>query len=402
MLAADGVDVSKNGDHYRAKLRPDERTASCHVWPPGAGRFGERGWTYHDYGPGKGGDALGYLLDVNGLEFADAVAFLAEKTGFWPAGWDRMGKSASESTRTRRKAPARHPDTPTRAKPVAAPLLTQNAQARAVQTFLEELSELFPETADKGAEYLKGRGCLPQGGPPVAYLLPRSIGPALLDALKNHPERAALERAGLLKPAGDGKPDRLPWWGDVVLLVCHAADVPAGYLKPVYLVGRRLDWKPGDQAGKYINQPTRAGAVRYPFGPPAMHLPRRWFPLDSAKAGAVLLVEGILDALGANVLGWPAVALLTRPQAHNPTDRHGAAATMLADHLPALRDAQQLLVIPDADAGEKGATGEALAAKLVGWLRAGGCRAAVATLAELCPDAPAHCKDLADVAKAQS
>jgi len=56
--------------------------------------------------------------------------------------------------------------------------------------------------------------------------------------------------------------------------------------------------------------------------------------------------------------------------------------------------------VPDADPGEKGDEGQALAAKLVGWLRAAGCRATLSTLADLCPDAPPDCKDLADVAAA--
>ena len=41
---------------------------------------------------------------------------------------------------------------------------------------------------------------------------------------------------------------------------------------------------------------------------------------------------------------------------------------------------------------------QALAARLVGWLRAAGCRATLSTLPELYPDAPADCKDLADIA----
>ena len=55
--------------------------------------------------------------------------------------------------------------------------------------------------------------------------------------------------------------------------------------------------------------------------------------------------------------------------------------------------------MPDADPGPKGAEGEALAARLVGWLRFAGVRADLATLADLCPDAPTACKDLADIAK---
>jgi hypothetical protein len=102
------------------------------------------------------------------------------------------------------------------------------------------------------------------------------------------------------------------------------------------------------------------------------------------------------------VLGWPAVALLTRLQTHDYADRHGAAAVALEPHLPALRDVRRVRVVPDADAGAKGAEGEALAARLVGWLRYAGVQADVARLADLVPDAPEECKDLADIAQARA
>ena len=123
-----------------------------------------------------------------------------------------------------------------------------------------------------------------------------------------------------------------------------------------------------------------------------------WKPAKD-KAGDLLLVEGTLDALGAACLGWAAVALLTRPQAGGPQDRGSGAAIMLEAHLPALRALRLVRVVPDADPGEKGAEGERLAAKLVAWLRAAGCRAEVSTLADLLPDLPPTCKDLADAAK---
>ena len=107
--------------------------------------------------------------------------------------------------------------------------------------------------------------------------------------------------------------------------------------------------------------------------------------------------------MAAGVLGWAAaVALLTRPQAHGYQDRHGAIVKMLDPHLQALRAARLVRVVPDNDAGAKGAEGQALAARLVGWLRAAGCRATLSTLPELYPDAPADCKDLADIASTKA
>ena len=221
---------------------------------------------------------------------------------------------------------------------------------------------------------------------------------ALAERLAAGPDAEHLLEAGLLKPAEDGKPMRLPWWGDVVLFACRDAEA-----WPVYLVGRRMDWQAGDRWGKYINQPTAAGAVRWPFNLPAMYAAARrlpnwpWTPAKD-RAGDLLLVEGPTDALGAAVLGWAAVALLTRPQAAGPEDRRSGACKMLEAHLPALRSLRLVRVVPDADPGPKGAEGEALAAKLVAWLRAAGCRAEVSTLPDLLPDLLPECKDLADAA----
>ena len=387
LLVADGVDVRPEGNHYKARLRPEERTPSCHVYPPGVGRHGAKGWTWHDYGPGEGGDALGYLLDVRGLPFADAVRDLAERTGFWPEGWQPGGNVAPVLRRIAPKPTPRYPDTP-RIEP-----LSKDAQAWAAARFLAALETIHTTARVEGADYLASRGCLPPGDlVPLAWKLPGELAPVLAHKLAEGNHAGDLERAGLLR-LDAGKPPRLPWWSDATLL---ASTTEKG--APLYLTARRLDWQPGDRVGKYLNQPTAGGAMRYPFGLPSLYPGNgRWADLDPEKP--LLLVEGIMDALGAMVLGWPALALLSRPQAGGIDDRHGAAAKMLGDHLPALRECRRVLVLPDADAGEKGTTGEALAAKLVGWLRAAGCRADVAALRELCPEAPEGCKDLADVAE---
>jgi hypothetical protein len=219
----------------------------------------------------------------------------------------------------------------------------------------------------------------------------------LAATLAEGPQADLLSRAGLLKLEAV-KPPRLAWWDRVALLGCRDA---AGSL--AYLVGRRLDWTDGDRWPKYLNQGAAGGAVRWPFGLPALYRAAGRLPGEAnIKAGDVLLVEGPLDALGAAVLGWPAVALLTRLQTHDYADRHGAAAVALEPHLPALRDVRRVRVVPDADPGDKGAEGEALAARLAGWLRYAGGQADVARLADLVPDAPEGCKDLADIAKARA
>jgi len=401
LLAGDGVDVRKNGAAWLCRLR-DEGNPSCHVYPPGVGRYGAKGWTWHDYGTGKGGDALAYLVDVRGLDFLDAARLLAEKGGWMPDCLRDAGETAPRCPPRPASKGGLCPDTPPPPRPVEPPAMPPDAQWMAAAVFLSALADLDPDAAPEGEAYLRGRGCLPHGWPEgVAYRLRADLCGKLAAHLAAMPEAPDLLRAGLLKPAEAGKPPRLAWWGDCVLLVCHDAEA-----WPVYLLARRLDWRDGNRPGKYLNQPCGGGAVRWPFNLPALYhaagrLPAWPVKLPPEHAGDVLLVEGPLDALGAAALGWPAVALLCRPQAHDYRDRHGAAARMLEAHLPALRDVARVAVVPDADPGRKGAEGEALAARLVGWLRAAGVRRVdVATLPDLCPDAPEGCKDLADVAEA--
>ena len=399
LLAGDGVEVRRNGAAYLCKLRPDERTASCHVYPPGVGKLGADGWTLKDYGDGWGGDALAYLVDKRGLAFVDAVAELCRMAGWTPPTWQNEGlrcPTRTERALTHTKTPPAPPRPPT------VPTMPPEAQLDAALAFVSALGDLVPDADRQGDAYLAGRGCLPDGWPGGAWMLPADACKPLALQLATGPDADLLTRAGLLKPADGDKPLRLAWWDRVCLLGCYD---PAGCL--AYFIGRRLDWTEGDRWGKYINQGTAGGAVRWPFNLCALYHAAgrlRCWPVepDPDKAGDVLLVEGPLDALGAACLGWPAVGLLARLQAHDYADRDGAAARMLEAHLPALRDVRRVRVVPDADPGPKGAEGEALAARLVGWLTYAGVRADVARLVDLVPDAPEGCKDLADVAKARN
>jgi len=397
MLAGDGVEVRRNGAAFVCKLRADERTASCYLYPPGVGRKGADGWTLKDYGDGWGGDALAYLVDKRGLSFVDAVAELCRLAGWTPADWE---KHAPGCPRTRQSKGGPTVDTPPPRAPTV-PTMAHEAQLDAALAFVIALDALCPDATAQGQAYLDRRGCLPDGASVAAWMLPCDTCAPLAAKLAASPEADLLTLAGILKPAA-GKPPRLAWWDKTCLLGCHDQD---GNL--AYFIGRRVDWTDGDRWGKYVNQGTAGGAVRWPFNLPALYQAAGrldglgWKPAPD-KAGDVLLVEGALDALGAACLGWPAVALLNRPQAHNYKDRDGAAARMLEAHLPALRDVRRVRVVPDADPGPKGAEGEALAARLVGWLRFAGVRADVARLVDLVPDAPEGCKDLADVAKARN
>ena len=377
LMAGDGIDARRTGQTYIASLRREDKTPSCHIYPPGVGRRGGDGWTFYDYGTGAGGDVLGYLVDVRGLDFAAAVDELRNMAGK-PAPLAYKAAKGREGVKV----------TPPRPAPYSPP----EWQLDAAAAFLLELVDVYPEAVAGGDAYLVGRGVMPDGMPPLAYSMPEKVMPELRRRLAEGPDTEHLLAAGLLKE--DGRLQWDTWAGDVVLLVHHDQDgIPAA------LIARRTDYKAGDTCGKYLQQTFSKGAARVPFNLLALYRPPglQWKPAP-ARAGELLLVEGPLDALGAACLGWPALALSMRPRARGYTDHEGAAPRMLEPHLAALRDLDKVLVVPDADKGDKGAEGEALAAALVGWLRAAGCRADVATVPELCPTAPAECKDLADVA----
>lgn len=405
LLAQDGVAVKKSGDHYVASLRPADKTPSCHIYPPGTGGRRLPGWTFKDFGADMAGDALGYLVDVRGMDFADAIRFLADSTGYWPPELDELKKQAPGCPRNDSKAPT-HTGTPPKAAaipraekpPLEATALAPEAQALACRIYLDNLLAVHPEAQAEGDAYLARRGTLPAGLPPCAYEQPAAKSAALLERIRKGDAVELLVEAGLLKPPEDGKGLRLQWghWAGDVVLLAHL-DPEA---RPVAFIARRLDFRPGDEYGKYLQQTYKRGAVRWPFGLPTIYLPPcvSWKPARD-KADQALLVEGTLDALGAAVLGWPALAFSKRPEARNWKTWTGSCARMLDPHLPELRR-RRIRVVPDNDPGEKGDTGQQLAARLVGALRAVGCtRAEVSTMKDLLPDLPPECKDLGDAAK---
>ena len=262
VLAGDGVEVKRNGAAYVCKLRP-EANPSCHVYPPGVGRRGADGWTFHDFGTQAGGDALAYLVDVRGLAFVDAVAELCNLTGWTPPGWEGAAQDAPRNA-GRGKGRANMPPAPPAAPTV--PTMAHEAHLDAAAAFVRTLLDAVPDAAAQGEAYLAGRGCLPDPWPGGAWLLPAEACKPLAADLAAGADADLLTRAGLLKPAQDGKPPRLAWWDAACLLGCYDA---AGSL--AYLVGRRLDWKAGDRWGKYINQPCAGVAVRLPFNLPALY-----------------------------------------------------------------------------------------------------------------------------------
>lgn len=396
LLRGFGIDVPNRRPMVCA-IRP-ENTPSCHLYAPGEGLLGHRGWTWKDYGTDEGGDALGYLVDHRGMAFIDAVKLLSSQTGFVPACLE--GADIKVSRPKAQAVPV----------PVAAPTPTMDVhrQAEAVDIYTHELLKIYPSAEIEGAKYLQLRGVDLPAYKHLAYHQPRLFTPSqpelieteLLAAITDKHADLMIE-AGLVKPAEDGKPMRLQWgaWaGDIVLIVHYDEEA-----RPLSMLARRVDHKEGDDLGKYLQQTYRRGAKRIPFGLLSLYRPS-WFEWKPAPEHAreLLIVEGALDALGAACLGWPALALNMRPQARGFTDQSSAAIKMLDEHMPALRDCSRIGVMPDKDADkDKADTGIALAGKLAANLRAAGCRAEVVQLNELGIEVPAGCKDLADLAKSR-
>lgn len=376
LMAEDGLELRPTSGHFVGRLRPDERTPSLHVYPPDVGRLGHRGWTFKDYGGDAQGDALGYLTDRRGLPFVDAVRLLAATADWWPEGW-APANGATPPSKPRPPAPP----------PTTAPRELLGAQSDAVAQLLAELERAEPDALDAGRRWLAEVRRLPADvadavGPVLLCRNPRALAARLLDD-GDDGRACPLTRAGLLAAEG-----RLPWWDAVALFVCMSRDGS----RPYYLQGRRLGWTRNDDAPKYLGQRTAPPAFgRVPYGLPMLR--------EAANRGAeVLLVEGPVDALGARALGRYAVALLGRPQAAGPDDRHGAAVQALDRVRDDLERCRRVLVVPDHDARpEAREEGLTYAARLVGWLRQQGVAADVATLPAL---GYQGCKDFGDAAAA--
>ena len=396
LMTEDGLEVRQAGGHWLVKLRREENTASCRVWAPGTGREGHKGWTYYDFGSSAGGDTIAYLTDPlgRGMAYIDAIRFLAKRGGWTPPG---LGTANDDTATAPRTAPP-----PRQAETTSAPVMPSDEQADAVSLFLSALCSVDAEAWQGGAKYLRGRGCLPAGWPrgDVVLLRDEAMAP-LAERLRGMGKDVTnlLERAGIIRDA-TGQPI---WRDAAALFVCRREDTA-----PVYLLGRRIHWQPGDSLPKYFNQKTAGGAVRWPFNLPALYAtagqarPQEviGMPAWPRLKDTALLVEGAADALGAAVLGWPALAMLSRPQARGHRDDSSACMRMLKPHMEALALFRRVLVVPDDDGGGKGDDGLTHAAQLAAALTAQNIEARTATVRELVPHAPHEVKDLADAARA--
>jgi hypothetical protein len=182
---------------------------------------------------------------------------------------------------------------------------------------------------------------------------------------------------------------KLIWRDDTVILPCIAR---AGN-GPVFAIGRRMAWEPGDNFPKYLMGSCTRGAYRAPYGLPSLRA--------AADAGDPLyILEGATDALAAETLGHRAIAMLGRPCAINDTDERSTGVQQLTYVLDDLRRCREVIVVSDKDLSPKSTeTGVRLAARLASWLRARGVNGVNRTMDDL---SYGEYKDLALVTEARA
>lgn len=384
LVEQDSGRPTRPANGHRVGFAPwhDEKTPSLHIYPPGVGKFGGQGWTWHHYGTGQHGDAVAYLVESRGLSFLDAIREAERLTGL-----DVTGRPpALGAPGTARLVP---PSLNGTFVPISRPAMPMEEQTDAAHEFARLLLAVVGDGSFAQAEaYLAGRGVPPaallEACKGEAWYMPGDAAPEIVRAAQDAGTAELLTRAGIIRPPEDGRPARLAWWDDCAFL--PSLDAKGRGL--AYLVARRLA---PDARPKYMNQPTSGGARRVPFALPSL---RR-----AAERGAeVHLVEGPITALGGIALGLHCVAMLGRPGfADYLRGDATSQGEMLAPMLQDLGRCRRVLVVPDNDADTaKAKVGQDNAGELVRWLRLQRIKADVRTL-----DAMGYgdYKDLADAAK---
>lgn len=379
-----GIRVRKVSGHYVGFASwYEERTPSLHIYPPGVGRYGERGWTWKHFGTGQGGDAVSYLMESRSLDFVSALSEARRMTG---------SIQTPMSTSSIPKIVHKTASTQIATNVALSTCMTASEQG----AILEEFYALLKENADScfhsyAFDYLADRGiskaAILEACNREPLMVSWEYAKQLVEIAKQKRCFEKFIKAGIIKPQDEDKPDRLAWWDDGVMLPCLD---PSG-TSILYLTVRRLD---PHQGGKYINLPTMNGAVRRtPFGLPSLRL--------AANQGDVIhLVEGPITALGGISLGMHCTALLGRPGFADY--KHGERTSqgeMLAPMLSDLARCRMVAIVPDNDQEEsKSRMGLENATELVRWLRIQGIRAELKTMDKL---GFADHKDLADAAQAK-
>ena len=93
-LVSEYVELKRAGRNFKA-LSPwtNERTPSFVVSPD------KQIW--HDFSSGKGGDIFGFIMEVEGMSFREALGFLARKAGVELKNYD--SKQSGENAKRRKR-----------------------------------------------------------------------------------------------------------------------------------------------------------------------------------------------------------------------------------------------------------------------------------------------------------
>ncbi|MFC5703644.1 DNA primase [Cohnella faecalis] len=311
------VHLSKNGKYLKG-LCPfhSEKTPSFTVTPEKQ--------IFHCYGCGKGGNAIKFVMEMEGETFPEAVKRMAEEAGIAVTWSDSSG--AEPSPRQREKQT----------------LFEAHAYTAKLYHYLLQNTE----AAKSAKDYLRSRGfsdkLIEEFG--IGYAPAR--WDTLVQALaRQQYEPAEMERGGLLsrKQDGDGYVDR---FRDRVMFPIHDGDG-----RIVAFAGRLMT----DGQPKYLNSPET----------PLFNKSRTLYRLHEAKGSIrrtkqVVLFEGYVDCIKA---WWAGV--------HNGVATMGTALT--AEHAALLRRyADEAIICYDGDDA-----GQAAAQKSIPLLEAAGLRARV-------------------------
>ena len=273
--------------------------------------------TYHCFGCGVHGNAIGFLMENSGMGFIDAVRDLAQQVGLTVPEDDRSPQERERAAELKQKQAT-----------------LNDVLAKAAEHYRKQL-----KGNPRAVEYLKGRGLT--GEIAAAFCLGYAPdGWRGLASVFPHYDDPLLEESGLVIAQGETEEERKRYdrFRDRIMFPIRSVQGEV-----IGFGGRVLD--KGEP--KYLNSPETPVFVKG----------RELYGLHEARAairqkGYVLVVEGYMDVVALAQLGFPnAVATL------------GTACT--AEHLQKLfRFTESVVFSFDGDAAGRRAAGRALEASL--------------------------------------
>lgn len=273
--------------------------------------------TYHCFGCGVHGNAIGFLMEHSGMGFLDAVRDLAQQVGLTVPEDDRSPQERERAAELKERQAT-----------------LSDVLAKAAEHYRKQL-----KTTPRAVDYLKGRGLTGE----IAAAFGLGYAPDGWRGLASvfpHYDDPLLEESGLVIATGDTEADKKRYdrFRDRIMFPIRSVQGDV-----IGFGGRVLD--KGEP--KYLNSPETPVFVKG----------RELYGLHEARAamrqkGYVLVVEGYMDVVALAQLGFPnAVATL------------GTACT--AEHVQKLfRFTDSVVFSFDGDAAGRRAAGRALEASL--------------------------------------